>query len=61
MKSKIQRGISLYSFQEEMFLGQMTVEDVIAFSASLGYYDSSVSTFPTRGAYTVTSVPWPNS
>lgn len=27
----------------------------------LGYYDSSVSTFPTRGAYTVTSVPWPNS
>ncbi|MBQ0960904.1 TIM barrel protein [Ideonella sp. 4Y11] len=36
MRSKIQRGISLYSFQEEMFLGQMSVEDVIAFSASIG-------------------------
>jgi sugar phosphate isomerase/epimerase len=30
------RGISLYSFQEEMFLEQMTVEDVVAFAASIG-------------------------
>ncbi|WP_246027255.1 sugar phosphate isomerase/epimerase family protein [Novosphingobium umbonatum] len=36
MKSKIQRGISLYSFQEEMFLGRMSVEDVVAFGASIG-------------------------
>lgn len=34
--SKIQRGVSLYSFQEEMFLGQMSVEDCIAFAASIG-------------------------
>jgi hypothetical protein len=34
--SKIKRGISLYSFQEEMFLGQMTVEDCVAFGASIG-------------------------
>lgn len=34
--SKIQRGVSLYSFQEEMFLGQMSVEDCIAFGASIG-------------------------
>jgi sugar phosphate isomerase/epimerase len=30
------RGVSLYSFQEEMFLGQMSVEDVVAFAASIG-------------------------
>jgi sugar phosphate isomerase/epimerase len=30
------RGVSLYSFQEELFLGQMTVEDVVAFAASIG-------------------------
>lgn len=34
--SKISRGVSLYSFQEEMFLGQMGVEDCIAFAASIG-------------------------
>jgi sugar phosphate isomerase/epimerase len=34
--SKIKRGVSLYSFQEELFLGQMTVEDCIAFAASIG-------------------------
>ncbi len=34
--SKIKRGISLYSFQEEMFLGRMSVEDVVAFGAQLG-------------------------
>lgn len=34
--SKIQRGVSLYSYQEEMFLGQMTVEDAIAHAVSLG-------------------------
>ncbi|MEO6248134.1 MAG: TIM barrel protein [Sphingomicrobium sp.] len=36
MKSNIKRGVSLYSFQEEMFLGQMGVEDCIAFAASIG-------------------------
>lgn len=30
------RGVSLYSFQEELFLGQMSVEDVVAFAASIG-------------------------
>jgi sugar phosphate isomerase/epimerase len=30
------RGVSLYSFQEELFLGQMTVEDCIAFATSIG-------------------------
>jgi sugar phosphate isomerase/epimerase len=36
MSHSIQRGVSLYSFQEEMFLGTMTVEDCIAFAASIG-------------------------
>lgn len=36
MTSKIKRGVSLYSFQEEMFLGKMTVEDCVAFGASIG-------------------------
>ncbi|GGB56126.1 sugar phosphate isomerase/epimerase family protein [Blastomonas aquatica] len=36
MISKIKRGVSLYSFQEEMFLGQMTVEDCVACAASIG-------------------------
>lgn len=34
--SKITRGVSLYSFQEEMFLGQMNVEDCVAFATSIG-------------------------
>ncbi|WP_420383440.1 sugar phosphate isomerase/epimerase family protein [Novosphingobium sp.] len=34
--SRIARGVSLYSFQEEMFLGQMTVEDCVAFAATIG-------------------------
>ena len=34
--SKIKRGVSLYSFQEEMFLGQMSVEDCVSFAASIG-------------------------
>jgi sugar phosphate isomerase/epimerase len=34
--SKIKRGVSLYSFQEELFLRQMSVEDCIAFAASIG-------------------------
>ncbi|WP_267388412.1 TIM barrel protein [Sphingomonas sp. GC_Shp_3] len=34
--SKIKRGVSLYSFQEELFLGQLDVEDCIAFAASIG-------------------------
>ncbi|MFM6832357.1 MAG: sugar phosphate isomerase/epimerase family protein [Novosphingobium sp.] len=36
MTSKIKRGVSLYSFQEEMFLGKMTVEDCVSFAASIG-------------------------
>ncbi|WDF73358.1 sugar phosphate isomerase/epimerase family protein [Novosphingobium sp. KACC 22771] len=36
MTSKIKRGISLYSFQEEMFLGKMSVEDCVAFGAGIG-------------------------
>lgn len=30
------QGISLYSFQEELFLGQMTVEDCVAFGRTIG-------------------------
>lgn len=36
MISKIKRGVSLYSFQEEMFLGQMTIDDCVAFATSIG-------------------------
>ncbi|WP_408591909.1 sugar phosphate isomerase/epimerase family protein [Novosphingobium sp.] len=36
MSAKIKRGVSLYSFQEEMFLGQMSVEDCVSFAASIG-------------------------
>jgi len=36
MSGGIRRGVSLYSFQEELFLGQMTVEDCVAFAASIG-------------------------
>jgi sugar phosphate isomerase/epimerase len=32
----VKRGVSLYSFQEELFLGQMTVDDCVAFAASIG-------------------------
>lgn len=32
----IKRGVSLYSFQEELFLGHMTVEDCVSFAASIG-------------------------
>lgn len=32
----IKRGISLYSFQEELFLGRMTIEDCVAYGASIG-------------------------
>jgi sugar phosphate isomerase/epimerase len=52
MTSKIKRGISMYSFQEEMFLGQMSVEDVIAYGASIGAHgveilpEQNMPTFP---------------
>lgn len=36
MKSNIKRGVSLYSFQEELFLKQMSVEDCVAFASSIG-------------------------
>ena len=32
----IKRGVSLYSFQEELFLGQMGLEDCVEFAASIG-------------------------
>lgn len=32
----LKRGVSLYSFQEETFLGKMTLEDCVAFAASIG-------------------------
>jgi sugar phosphate isomerase/epimerase len=35
-KHSIKRGVSLYSFQEEYFLGKMTLEDCIAKAASFG-------------------------
>lgn len=38
MTSTIKRGVSLYSFQEEMFLGTMSVDDCVAFAASIGAY-----------------------
>lgn len=50
--SKIKRGISLYSFQEEMFLGKMSVEDCVAFGASIGAHgievlpEQNMPTFP---------------
>ncbi|RST32170.1 xylose isomerase [Sphingomonas ginkgonis] len=36
MTSKIKRGVSLYSFQEELFLRQLSVEECVAFAASIG-------------------------
>lgn len=36
MTSKIKRGVSLYSFQEELFLCQMNVEDCVSFATSIG-------------------------
>lgn len=52
MTSKIKRGISLYSFQEEMFLGKMDVEDCVAFGAQIGAHgieilpEQNMPTFP---------------
>ena len=34
--SSIRRGVSLYSFQEELFLGRLSLEDCVAFAASIG-------------------------
>ena len=36
MAGAIERGVSLYSFQEELFLGRLTIEDCVAFAASIG-------------------------
>jgi sugar phosphate isomerase/epimerase len=36
MKTTVKRGVSLYSFQEEMFLGRMDIEQCVAFAASIG-------------------------
>lgn len=36
MNHSIQRGVSLYSYQVEVFLGQMTLDDCIAHASSLG-------------------------
>src|SRR5438067_1509650 len=52
MKSKIKRGVSLYSFQEELFLRQMSVEDCVEFAASIGATgieilpEQNIPTFP---------------
>lgn len=35
-ENKIKRGVSLYSYQEEFFLGKMTLEDCIAAAAATG-------------------------
>ncbi len=48
----IKRGVSLYSFQEELFLGRMTVEDCVSFAASIGARgieilpEQNIPTFP---------------
>lgn len=36
MIADIKKGVSLYSFQEEMFLGRMNVEDCVRFAAAIG-------------------------
>lgn len=36
MSSMIKRGISLYSYQEEYYIGKMTLEDCIAAAADIG-------------------------
>jgi len=52
MAGTVKRGVSLYSFQEELFLGQMTVEDCVAFAASIGANgieilpEQNIPTFP---------------
>ena len=46
------RGVSLYSFQEELFLGQLTLEQCVEFAASIGAYgiellpEQNMPTFP---------------
>lgn len=42
MKQKIKRGVSLYSFQHETFLGRMRLEDCIRTCAELGAYGIEV-------------------
>ena len=37
-QSKIKRGVSLYSYQEEYFLGKLTLEQCIAEAAKIGAY-----------------------
>jgi sugar phosphate isomerase/epimerase len=37
-KSNLQRGVTLYSFQQEYYLGQMSLEDCVAKSAEFGAY-----------------------
>lgn len=37
-KSNLQRGVTLYSFQQEYYLGKMTLEDCVAKSAEFGAY-----------------------
>jgi sugar phosphate isomerase/epimerase len=48
----IKRGVSLYSFQEELFLGQMSIEDCVEFAASIGAHgieilpEQNIPSFP---------------
>jgi sugar phosphate isomerase/epimerase len=52
MSGKIKRGVSLYSFQEELFLGQLSVEDCVEFAASIGAHgieilpEQNIPSFP---------------
>ena len=38
-KGQLRRGVALYSYQEEYFTGQMSVEDCLSEAASIGAYE----------------------
>ena len=58
MTGNIARGVSLYSFQEEMFLGQMSVEDCIAFAASIGAKGIEILPEQNMPSFPNISCPW---
>jgi len=47
-KHTIKRGVSLYSYQEEVFLRKMTLQDCIATSAGFGAKASR--SFPSKAS-----------
>ena len=51
MPGTIKRGVSLYSFQNETFIGKMTLEDCIRTSAEMGAYAIEVVTEQTFWNY----------